>query len=160
MKLVMCLVLAAATAACSKNQDPPPASTGVPGATRESGPGASQAWLDTAKQAPPPGHPGGAAAGAKPPAQQAQDIYDTVCTMCHGPGGKGDGGGAKMLQKKPRDYTDAAWQASITDDEIKQTIVKGGAGVGKSPEMPAQPQLEKQPEVLDALVKIIRGFKQ
>jgi mono/diheme cytochrome c family protein len=130
----------------------------VPNAGKESGPGGNQAWLNTAPSNSAP--PQGSAGGAKPPAQQAQDIYDTVCTMCHGPGGKGDGGGAKMLQKKPRDYTDAAWQASITDDDIKKTIVLGGGGVGKSPEMPAQPQLEKQPEVLDALVKIIRGFKK
>jgi hypothetical protein len=65
-----------------------------------------------------------------------------------------------MLQTKPRDYTDAAWQASVTDADLEKTILLGGAGVGKSPQMPAQPQLEKQPEVLHALVAIVRGFKK
>jgi hypothetical protein len=62
------------------------------------------------------------------------------------------------LNPKPRNYTDPAWQASVTDDQIKEIILKGGAGMGKSPLMPAQPQLGDKPEVLDGLVKIIRGF--
>jgi mono/diheme cytochrome c family protein len=33
-----------------------------------------------------------------------------------------------------------------------------GAGVGKSPMMPGNPQLADHPDVLDGLVKIIRGF--
>ncbi len=140
--------------ACGKNQDPPPATSGVPGAQRESGPG----WLATAPdhgtmKPPTP-------AGAKPPAQQAQDTYDTVCAMCHGADGRGKGTAAVQLGLKPRDYTDAAWQATISDDEIKKTILLGGAGVGKNPQMPGQPQLEKQPEVLAELVKIIRAFKK
>ena len=67
---------------------------------------------------------------------------------------------AETLKPKPRNYTDAAWQASVTDEDLKMTILKGGMATGKSPSMPGNPQLEGQPEVLDGLVKIIRGFKQ
>jgi hypothetical protein len=41
---------------------------------------------------------------------------------------------------------------------LKETILKGGALVGKSPMMPGNPQLADHPEVLDELVRIVRGF--
>jgi hypothetical protein len=37
-------------------------------------------------------------------------------------------------------------------------ITLGGAAVGKSPMMPAQPALKGQTATLDALVQIVRGF--
>lgn len=64
---------------------------------------------------------------------------------------------AASLDPKPRNYADPAWQASVSDDDIKAIIVKGGAGVGKSKWMPGQPQLAGDPQ-LDMLVQIIRGF--
>ena len=78
--------------------------------------------------------------------------------MCHGEKGTGDGPASAALNPKPRNYTDPAWQKSVTDDQIKKTIVGGGASVGKSPLMPAQADLGAKPETLDGLVKIIRGF--
>ncbi|HET8936297.1 MAG TPA: c-type cytochrome [Polyangiales bacterium] len=91
-------------------------------------------------------------------AETPQDVFKTRCVMCHGESGKGDGAAAAALNPKPRNYTDAEWQKSVTDDQIKKTITGGGASVGKSPIMPAQPDLASKPEVLDGLVKIIRGF--
>ena len=87
-------------------------------------------------------------------------MFATVCATCHGMDGTGNGPAASTLNPKPRNYTDAAWQASVTDDELRKTILKGGGAVGKSMMMPGNPQLEGQPEVLDGLVKIIRGFKK
>jgi hypothetical protein len=78
--------------------------------------------------------------------------------MCHGVDGSGNGPAAATLQPKPRNYTDAAWQASVTDEQLRETILKGGAAVGKSAAMPGQPQLKDHPEVLDGLVQIIRKF--
>jgi hypothetical protein len=78
--------------------------------------------------------------------------------MCHGESGKGDGPAAAALTPKPRDYTDAVWQKSVSDEQIKKTITGGGASVGKSPLMPAQPDLANNPAALDGLVKVIRGF--
>ena len=88
----------------------------------------------------------------------AQETFNTRCGPCHGTSGKGDGPGAAALNPKPRDYTDAAWQKSVTDDQLKKAIIMGGAAVGKSPIMPASPDLESQPAVVDGLVKIVRGF--
>ncbi len=92
------------------------------------------------------------------PTEEARTIFQSVCATCHGQDGLGDGPGAAALNPKPRNYTDKAWQASVTDDQIKQTILMGGAAVGKSPAMPAQPQLKEKPEVVEALVRIIRTF--
>ena len=85
-------------------------------------------------------------------------IYQERCASCHGVTGKGDGAGAAILNPKPRDHTDKAWQASVTDEEIGKTILLGGAGVGKSPLMPGAPDLAGSPEVIAELVKIVRGF--
>jgi mono/diheme cytochrome c family protein len=93
-----------------------------------------------------------------PTAQEAQTLFKTVCAVCHGENGTGNGVGAAGLDPKPRNYTDPAWQKQVTDAQIKQIIVYGGAAVGKSPVMPAQSQLAQKPEVVDELVRIVRGF--
>jgi len=87
-----------------------------------------------------------------------KEVFKTRCVMCHGADGKGDGPASAALNPKPRNYTDATWQKSVTDEQIKKTITGGGASVGKSPIMPAQPDLASKPEVLDGLVKIVRAF--
>ena len=87
----------------------------------------------------------------------AHELFKSRCTPCHGETGHGDGPGAASLNPKPRNYTDAAWQKSVKDEDIKKTILYGGAAVGKSPIMPANPDLEGKPE-LDGLVAIVRGF--
>lgn len=132
--LVIAIVL---VSACGKNNQPPPPSSGSPNAQPETG----------------PSHPRTAGEPS-----QARKMFETVCATCHGMDGTGTGPAAAALNPKPRNYTDAAWQASITDDKIKETILKGGQAMGKSPMMPGQPQLKDQPEVLDGLVQIIRGF--
>lgn len=137
MRFVLAIMLAAA---CGKNQSPPPPSSGVPGAKPES--------------APTNGGGGGGDVAA------AQDYFARICAACHGTSGHGDGPAAASLNPHPRDYTDAAWQASITDDQIRDIILRGGAAVGKSALMPAQTQLKDKPAIVDGLVKIIRSFKQ
>ena len=90
---------------------------------------------------------------------EAETMFRTRCVVCHGEKGQGDGPGAAALNPKPRNYTDAAWQASVTDDQIGSVILNGGAAVGKSPIMPASPDLQSKPEVVTELVKIVRHFK-
>jgi cytochrome c553 len=138
------LVVLALSLGCGKNDRPPPASTGRPNAPTESG----------------PGHRGGNTVAIQGEPSQAEQMFQMVCAVCHGMTGKGDGPGAANLNPKPRNYTDPKWQASVSDEDLKKTILLGGAEVGKSPAMPGQPQLKDQPEVLDGLVKIIRGFGQ
>ena len=109
--------------------------------------------------------PVAAAAPAEPAAPvenhrgEAEKMFRARCVVCHGEKGTGDGPGAAALDPKPRNYTDAAWQASVTDEQIKSTILNGGAAVGKSPIMPGSPDLQSKPEVVDELVKIVRKFK-
>jgi mono/diheme cytochrome c family protein len=92
------------------------------------------------------------------PAADGEELFKTRCAPCHGDHGKGDGPGAAALNPKPRNYTDVAWQDKVSDEDIKKTILYGGAAVGKSAAMPANPDLEDKPE-LDALVKKVRAFK-
>lgn len=131
-------------AACGKGDSPPPPSSGSPGAKPETGPATGGAT--------------GATAGAADPMTEAKQLFVTTCSTCHGGDGKGDGPAAASLNPKPRNYTDAAWQASVTDDDIRKIILNGGAAVGKSPMMPAQAQLKDKPEVVTALVQIVRSF--
>ena len=99
-----------------------------------------------------------AAAPAAPGEVEARDLFKTRCVPCHGDSGKGNGPGASALNPKPRNYTDVKWQESVKDEDIKKTILYGGAAVGKSPNMPANPDLEGKPE-LDGLVAVVRSFK-
>ncbi|ACY19156.1 c-type cytochrome [Haliangium ochraceum] len=93
-------------------------------------------------------------------AQEAENTFAIRCATCHGGDGTGNGPAAAAMNPKPRDYTNKEWQASVQDEDLKTAIVKGGAAVGKSPMMPAHPDLGDKPELLDALVAHIRGFAQ
>lgn len=88
--------------------------------------------------------------------KEAQKIFSTRCTTCHGPEGRGDGPASKGLDPQPRDFHEADWQDSVTDEHIEQIIMYGGAAVGKSAAMPANPDLAGKPEVVDALRAHIR----
>lgn len=92
-------------------------------------------------------------------AERAKALFAQQCALCHGTTGMGDGIAAGHLPAKPRNFTDAGWQAQVTDVQMKEIIVRGGQAVGKSPVMPGQPALASEPDVLDALVRIIRSFK-
>ena len=136
----LCAV-ALSAAACSK-QEPASEKTTAPAAL-------------AAPAAAPSAAPA-AAAGAN--LGEAQRMFNTRCAVCHGTGGKGDGPGSAALNPKPRNYTDLEWQKSVTDEQIRNTILMGGAAVGKSPNMPASPDLQSKPQVLDGLVQVVRSF--
>lgn len=111
--------------------------------------------------APGPADVPGAAAAPKvygSPAEEARALFGERCVPCHGAEGRGDGPSAAALNPKPRNYRDAAWQEAATDAGIAKAILEGGPAVGKSPVMPANPDLAKKPEVVTELVKVIRGF--
>lgn len=133
------LAASAATFACSKSEAPPQ------GDSKSTTTTAAAKNVDTA-------------AAKKADTTAAKEVFDSRCGACHGTSGKGDGPGAAALNPKPRNYTDKSWQASVTDEQIKKTILYGGAAVGKSPIMPASPDLDSKPEVLDGLVQIVRNF--
>jgi mono/diheme cytochrome c family protein len=128
-----CLIALALCAACGKNEKPPPSGN-----------------VSINQESAPPSRQG--------PSEAARNYFAQTCAACHGMDGTGNGPMAAQLNPKPRNYTDPTWQASITDDDIKQIIVLGGARVGKSNGMPPNEGLKGQTETLDGLVKIIRGF--
>jgi mono/diheme cytochrome c family protein len=107
---------------------------------------------------PPAGGSTSTTSAAKVDDKAAKEIFEQRCSACHGTSGKGDGPGAAALNPKPRNYSDKTWQGATTDEQIKKAILLGGAGVGKSPIMPASPDLDSKPEVVEGLVKIVRGF--
>ena len=103
-----------------------------------------------------------AAADAIPAAAmtEAKDIFANRCSTCHGPSGKGDGPAGGALNPKPRDYSDAAWQKTVTDEQIEKIILEGGPAVGKSPLMPPNPDLASKPQVVKGLRSIVRSFAE
>lgn len=132
--LLLALPVALVTPACSKA--PAAESQGSPADVKNAG-GAEVKKIDDAA---------------------AKEIYESRCSACHGVSGKGDGPGSAALNPKPRNFTDAAWNKAISDDNLRKVIIYGGAAVGKSPMMPASPDLDSKPEVVDGLIKKVRAF--
>lgn len=128
-------------AACGKGDKPPPP-IGVGGTEQETGP----------NRRPVAGR------GNVNPQSAGGKIFLDLCARCHGEDGTGRTQIADVLAVKPRNYTDPAWQASVTDEDLRKIIVLGGAKVGKSNLMPDNPNLKDKPEVVNELVTIIRGF--
>lgn len=95
---------------------------------------------------------------ASDPVAAAKLAFSQRCVPCHGTTGQGDGPASASLDPKPRKYADKEWQASVTDEYLEKAIKLGGAGVGKSPAMPNNPDLS--PEVIKALKDIVRAFGQ
>ncbi len=89
---------------------------------------------------------------------EADQVWTTRCSLCHGAAGKGDGPAAGPLNPKPRDMTDKKWQASVDDKHIELVIVKGGTAVNLSPMMAANPDLESKPDVVRALRAKVRSL--
>ena len=107
---------------------------------------------------PPPPQPPPIPADAMAAAEAKWNIF---CSTCHGKTGRGDGPAAAALQPDLlRDYSDLAWQKSVTDEYLALAILKGGAAVGKSPLMPPSPDLQDRPEIVRGLVRVVRGFAQ
>ena len=142
-RLILAFAITCSLAACSKKkqEEAPPAETPTAPTTGSAG---ATAAATTA--------PAGGAA------EEAKTMFAQLCSTCHGTDGTGNGPAAANLEPKPRNYTDQAWQASVTDDDLRKIIVEGGGAVGKSPMMPPNPQLKDKPQVVDELVKIVRSF--
>lgn len=88
----------------------------------------------------------------------AKKIWSERCANCHGEKGMGDGPGALILRVRPRVLADSGWQAGVTDEHIAKVIVDGGQSVGLDPQMAANPDLLAKPEVVEALVEVVRAL--
>jgi mono/diheme cytochrome c family protein len=81
---------------------------------------------------------------------EARHLFDSTCAICHGRDGRG-GVPAAEGQPPPRNFCDAAFQASRSDDDLKKAIREGK---GSMP--PFAPLFDDSQ--LTLLVAYIRGF--
>ena len=114
------------------------------------------------QQAAAPAAPAAAAKPAADPAAaaEAQSVYTAVCADCHGVRGAANGPRSPELVPQPRNFQDPEWQQSVTNDHIERIIVEGGAAVGKSDVMPANPELAGKPEVVKELRRYLRSLAE
>jgi len=89
---------------------------------------------------------------------EAEKIFSERCVTCHGARGGGDGPASAGLVPKPRNFQDSAWQKTVSDEYIEQIVQYGGSAVGKSPAMPANPDLMSKPAVVAALRAHVRAL--
>lgn len=81
---------------------------------------------------------------------ETKRLFDSVCGKCHGSDGRGGVPAAEGLAP-PRNFVDADFQASRTDAQLREAIVKGKG------QMPPYGKLFDEPQ-LAGLVAHIRSF--
>ena len=91
--------------------------------------------------------------------QKGQALYAYYCAICHGKTGNGDGFNSYNLTTPPRNFTDSAKMASLSDKQIEKAIRGGGVALGLSPQMPAWGGVLSQKQAADLTV-FIRTFAQ
>ena len=94
------------------------------------------------------------------PAQEKSEgrrSYLLYCSGCHGESGRGDGPGARSLAVKPANHTDGAVMNQLSDKQLSDIIMRGGAAVGKSPFRPAWGSQLKEKQIRD-LISHIRSL--
>ena len=60
-------------------------------------------------------------------------VYNNRCVLCHGSFGEGDGRMARVIKSPPPANLT---KSRLPDDYLVNIITKGGAGMGRSPQMP------------------------
>ena len=86
--------------------------------------------------------------------QQGEQVFHTRCAICHGANADGQSNLAKIMTPKP-----ANLRASLLDLKARTLIIsKGGAAVGRSPNMPTwEPELTAQE--LQAVIAYVGSVK-
>ena len=90
-------------------------------------------------------------------AERPAVLFQQLCSVCHGVGGKGDGPSAQGLEPKPADFTDCKVMAKDSDEVLLKIIKEGGQSVGRSTVMPAWGETLSEQQIGE-LVKFIRGL--
>ena len=93
-------------------------------------------------------------------AADVEQVFRFYCAQCHGAGGKGDGPNVtKDFPVSPRDFTNAKEMDKLTDADIKNVILDGGAAASKSPMMPPWGKTLSEADV-EVLIKHLRKLCQ
>ena len=91
-------------------------------------------------------------------AEKKRDVlFEELCSVCHGVGGKGDGPSAQGLQPRPADFTACNVMAKDSDEVLFKIIKGGGQSVGRSTVMPAWGDSLSEEQIRE-LIKFIRGL--
>ena len=77
-----------------------------------------------------------------------EKVFKQRCVLCHGPDGHGNGTAAAALKPHPRNFHDAAYMKSRTDEQLLLTIHNG-----KGP-MPAWKTILSEAEMRSALLYV------
>ena len=70
-------------------------------------------------------------------APDAEALYQTYCSQCHGINANGGGINASAMSVQPRDHTDKTEMSTRSDEELFKVIQQGGKSTNKSILMPA-----------------------
>jgi mono/diheme cytochrome c family protein len=81
-------------------------------------------------------------------------VYSDRCSSCHGKRGRGDGLVGRLLPARSRDFGNADWQRSVSNEQIRRVIREGGRAVGLSSLMRGYADLSE--EQVDGLIDYIR----
>jgi mono/diheme cytochrome c family protein len=87
----------------------------------------------------------------------ARTLYDAHCAICHGPHGKGDGPGARVIGQTMPDFPDAAAMSRVNDRFLFEIIKKGSSQFGRSNAMPSW-GMQLSDRQIQALVVFIRSL--
>lgn len=90
-------------------------------------------------------------------AATVQENWENHCASCHGEDGKAQTKQGKKL--KIRDYTDAAVQAELKDEEMIKAVLEGVKENGKERMKAFKEELENPEQEAKDLVAFIRKFK-
>jgi mono/diheme cytochrome c family protein len=85
---------------------------------------------------------------AEAQAQLIEVSWSRQCATCHGPTGHGDGPSGPMVQAP--DLSRAAWQDSVTDEQIGRVILEGKGRM---------PRFDLPPATVAGLVRRVRQLR-
>lgn len=86
--------------------------------------------------------------------EEGEQVFKTRCVVCHGTNADGQSALARIMQPPPANLR----ASKLTDDERSTIVRKGGAAVGRSPNMPIWEQ-ELNEHELRAVLSYVRSIK-
>jgi len=87
------------------------------------------------------------------------DIYTSICWVCHGLDGKGDGPAAAGMKVKPRDFTTQNFSVAGREEEVYRTISEGAAKSFHGSELMIAWKGSLTPQQIRDVMAYIESFK-